>query len=171
MNDASYKQVVHASKDRVFGYATRLLGGDREEAKDVAQEALVRLWENRDKVPDEASAAAWLLRTAHNLCFDRLRMRTTRRAADVEELDELAGPAGNAPDRDIDRRQMRRQIEEVLAGLSPRDRAALLMRDAYGLSYDELAASLGVPLGTVKALLHRARERARAKLVTAGVRP
>jgi RNA polymerase sigma-70 factor (ECF subfamily) len=170
MDDATYREVVMGTKDRVFGYAARILN-DREEAKDVAQEALVRLWEHREKVPDTASAGAWLLRTAHNLCFDRLRLRSSRPEAGPELLEELSSPGDVTPHADYARRETGQRIERALSTMSARDRAALLLRDAYGLSYDELAAALGVPLGTAKALLHRARERARARLVTAGVRP
>lgn len=72
MDGDTYRQAVLTHKNRVFGYAVRLLG-DRDDARDVAQEALMRLWEHREKVPELAAARAWLLKTAHRLCVDRAR--------------------------------------------------------------------------------------------------
>lgn len=169
MDADAYREVVMAAKDRVFGYAARLLG-DREDARDVAQEALVRLWEHRDSVENGEAARAWLLRTAHNLCFDRLRMRSTRPQADPVVL-ECVGGGGACPEREVRSRETGRAIEQVLAALEPRDRALLLLREVQGLSYDEMATLLELPLGTLKAALFRARERARAMLVSRGVRP
>lgn len=72
MDGDTYRLAVRAHKNRVFSYAARLLA-DRDDARDVAQEALVRLWEHREKVPEVATARAWLLKTAHRLCVDRVR--------------------------------------------------------------------------------------------------
>ena len=169
MNDDAFRSAVLEHKDRVFGYAARLLG-DREEAKDVAQEALTRMWERREAIEGGDGARFWLLRAAHNLCVDRLRRRGARFEVGDGALDEIE--AGDcAPDRAACGRETAAAIERALAGLPARDRAALLLREAHGLSYDELAATLGVPLGTAKAILHRAREKAQRALVAAGVRP
>ncbi len=171
MDAEAYRKVVQGAKDRVFGYAARLLG-DREEARDVAQEALVRLWEHRSDVTGDEAARAWLLRTAHNLCFDRLRLRSARPQADAETvLPLVAGREADGPAHAFDRRETGRALERVLAQLAPRDRAVLLLRDVHGMSYEEAAGLLGLPLGTLKAALHRARERARVLLLAAGVRP
>ncbi len=171
MDAETYRQVVLEAKDRVYGYAARLLG-DREEARDVAQEALVRLWEHRDGIDDAAGARYWVLRATHNLCFDRLRLRTTRPEAHDGGAVLEATPAGApGPERAAQNGETARALDAALARLAPRDRAVLLLREVHGLSYDEIAQAAELPLGTVKALLHRARERARTLLVAAGVRP
>jgi RNA polymerase sigma-70 factor (ECF subfamily) len=168
MDGDTYRLAVLAHKNRVFGYAVRLLA-DRDDARDVAQEALVRLWEHREKVPEVATARAWLLKTAHRLCVDRVRA-----SAWEEEPEQLAlavDPTARSPEATASSRQLGEVLSATLGAMAPRDRAVLLLRDVEGLSYEECAEVLEVPLGTLKAILHRARERARLRLSAAGVTP
>ena len=168
MDVGEYQRAVLDHKDRVYSFAVHLLR-DSEEGRDVAQEAMVRLFTHRDAVVPEA-ARAWLLRTAHRLCLDRLRQRVARPQAEPEMLDEIAADHGR-PDREAAGRQLGVKIEAALASLSPRDRSLLLLREVHGMPYEEMADTLSVPLGTLKAALHRARERCRQALLGAGVRP
>jgi len=172
MDQDGYRQTVLRHKDRVFSYAAYLLC-NREEAQDVAQEALVRLWEHRQKVPAEGGAAkAWLLRTAHNLCMDRHRIRCSRPESPPEILEtHEALDAASHPAKQAEGQELRKGIEAALARLSPRDRAVVVMREMQGLSYEEMSSSLDLPLGTLKAVLHRARNRLRVQLADAGVTP
>lgn len=168
MDVGEYEKAVLDHKDRVYSFAVHLLR-DPEEGRDVAQEALVRLFTHRDRVVPEA-ARAWLLRTAHRLCLDRLRQRGSRPQAEPEVLDGIAAE-GSRPDQEAAGRQLGARIEEALASLSPRDRSLLLLREVHGMAYEEMADTLSVPLGTLKAALHRARERCRQALLGAGVQP
>lgn len=169
MTPETYRAVVLEIKDRVYGYSVRLLG-DAEEARDVAQEALVRLWEHRAKVPGEEHARAWTFRTAHNLAMDRLRGRTARPRVDEQVLGLM--PSGEPdPERHALGREGLGQLEAALAGLGASDRAVILMRDVQGLSYAEMVDVLDAPVGTVKVRLHRARERLRKALRDAEVHP
>ena len=169
MDVAQYEHAVLEHKDRVFSFAVHLLR-DREEGRDVAQEALVRLFTHRDTVLPEA-ARAWLLRTAHRLCLDRLRQRVSRPQVEPEVLETIAAGSADRPDQQATGRQLGARIEAALATLSPRDRSLLLLREVHGMAYDEMADTLAVPLGTLKAALHRARERCRQALMGAGVQP
>ena len=172
MNREEYREIVLRHKDRVYSYASYLLS-NKEDARDVAQESLVRLWQNRAKVPAEGGAAkAWLTRTAHNLCMDRLRLRSSRPETGAEILEYRPAPpeAGGAdPDVEIYGEQLRERIREALAELSPRDRAVIVMREVQGLSYEEMTAHLSLPMGTLKAVIHRARHRLREKLLEIGL--
>lgn len=170
MEPEAYRQAVVEMKDRIFGYATSLLR-DREEARDVTQEAFIRLWEHRESVADGAAARAWTLRTAHNLCIDLLRQRRTRRGRALDDIPEPAAPLETAPDRPTDRRALRDEVRQALDRLPPRDRALLLLREVHDRTYEELAATLEVPLGTLKSLVHRARARLRRELERKGVSP
>ena len=173
MDRDGFRETVLGHKDRVHSHALWMLR-DREEARDVAQEAFVRLWEHRAEVVDGA-ARGWLLRTAHNLCIDRLRRRAARPEGPLGPA-AGEGPGGPAaatadPERLAASAETGRAIRGALGALSPRDRAAVLLREVHGLSYEETARALGVPLGTLKAALHRARERLRRELAAAGVTP
>lgn len=168
MDAQSYRRAVLEHKDRVHSYAGWLLG-DREEGGDVAQEALIRMWTHRDKVRPEA-ARSWLLKTTYRLCIDRTRRSKVRGEVGEDALAPMAGD-DPGPDRMAFSGEVGRLLERALKRLDPADRAAVLLREVQGLSYDEIAKSLDMPLGTVKAKLHRTRERLRRDLVGAGVTP
>lgn len=169
MTDDAFERVVFEHKDRVHGYACYMLR-NRDDARDVSQEALVRLWEHREQVPSEA-IRAWLLRTTHHLCIDRLRRQAVRSGPSLEDMEPVLEDAGPAPDRSAASEQTGRRITAALGALSPRDRAIVLMREVQGMPYDEIAEALRLPLGTLKATLHRARERLRRELVQSGTTP
>jgi RNA polymerase sigma-70 factor (ECF subfamily) len=169
MDVGSYEEMVKAHKDRVYSYAVWMLRNP-EEARDVAQEALIRLWEHRAKVLPVA-AKSWLLTTAHRLCIDRIRRHGRRPEVEMNEQtpDKIETAAG--PERLAGSAETAAAIQSALLTLNEKDRAVVVMREMQGMPYDEIAGILGVPLGTLKARLHRARERLRRELITAGVTP
>jgi len=165
MDDGVYERIVMEQKDRLFGYSAMMLR-DTAEAQDVAQEALVRLWQNRARVEPEG-AHLWLRRTAHNLCIDRIRRRKTRK--EVEEEPDTRHDHKPGPGQLAESSELGRLIEENLIEMGETDRAVILMREVQGMAYEEIAQALDMPLGTLKARLHRARHALRARLVRAGV--
>ncbi len=170
MTDDGFELAVREHRNRVHSHAFWLLR-DGEEARDVTQEAMVRLWRHRSEVADTA-ARAWLLRTTHRLSLDRLRRRAAR--PEVAE-DPSADPAFSDPSPDPERRAAAASLGGILVRalgrLTPRDRAIVLLRDVEGIPYEEISGALRLPLGTVKAALHRSRERLREALLRAGVHP
>ncbi len=170
MDDAGYERALAAHGDLVFGYSLRMLR-DPEDARDVAQEAWMRLWQHRHRV-EERSARAFVMTCAHRLCLDRLRARQARPRVSEEALAALPENPAAGPERRAAGRETARALEAALAELSPRDRALVLLRDVHGLPYREIGDALGIDReGTLKAALFRARERLRARLVGAGVTP
>ena len=170
MDNRVFEEAVGLHKNRVHSYATMMLK-DTAEAQDVAQESLVRLWQHRDSV-DEPGARAWLMRTAHNLCIDRLRKRRVRsEVADGETVVDLQFDGNPGPHQRAEASEIGQRIEGALTAMSDLDRAVIVMREVQGLPYDEIAETLGVPLGTLKARLHRARDRLRTQLCRVGVKP
>lgn len=163
MTPSDFQAAVLEHKDRVHSYARYLLR-DSEDARDVAQECLVRLWQHRDRVEPGVACRSWLLRAAHNLCVDRLRRRRTR--PEVPQLEDSPEPADARPDplRRAQSIQVGRLLERALLDLSERDRAIVLLREVEGLPYEEIASLLSLNLGTLKATLHRAREKLRTAL-------
>lgn len=169
MTTTEFEGAVVQFKDRVYGYARSLLR-DPEDARDVAQECLVRLWQNIDRVEPGPACRNWLLRSVHNLCIDRLRRRRVRHEVGPEAAAEIEDPRPR-PDRFASSTETATSLESALLGLSERDRAIVLLREVEGLPYEEIAGVLHMNLGTLKATLHRARERLRRDLIRQEVTP
>jgi RNA polymerase sigma-70 factor (ECF subfamily) len=165
----TFERVVRGQKDRLYAYATMMLR-DPQEAQDIAQEALVRLWQHRETVPEER-APVWLGRTVHNLCIDRMRRRRARPESGSATLESELHDATPGPLRRTESAELGRLLTDALARMSDVDRAVIVLREVQGLAYAEIAEILDVPLGTLKARLHRAREQLRDRLVRAGVTP
>lgn len=170
MTTIEYQAAVLEHKDRVHSYARWLLR-DSEDASDVAQECLVRLWRHRERVLPGPACRNWLLRAAHNLCVDRLRRRAKH--LEVRQDDSLPEPVDGRPDplRVAQSGEVAKRLEAALLELSERDRAIVLLREVEGLPYEEIASTLGLNLGTLKATLHRTREKLRTALLRAEVTP
>jgi len=169
MTTMEFQAAVLEHKDRIHNYARGILR-DPEDAKDVAQECLVRLWRHRERVEPGAGCRSWLLRSAHNLCIDRLRRRSSRPETVQDEASEPID-AKPGPERLAASTEMGRRLERALLDLDHRDRAIVLMREVEGLSYEEIAECLGLKMGTLKATLHRSREKLRTALSGLEVTP
>ena len=131
--------------------AARLILRDPELARDAVQDGLVRAWRDLPKLRDPNRFDAWLHRLTVNSCLDQTRRRR-RRPIEVE-LTVIHAPAtsdfsGALADRD--------QIDEVLRHLDERARAVVVLHYFLGMPLTEVAATLGIPVGTVKSRLHRA---------------
>lgn len=157
-------------KDRIHSYARGVLH-DPEDAKDVTQECLIRLWRHRERVEPGLGCRSWLLRSAHNLCIDRLRRRSTRREISREEDAPEPTDVRPGPERLTTSVEVAGRLERALADLDVRDRSIVLLREVEGLAYEEIAELLDLKMGTLKATLHRAREKLRHALVAAEVTP
>ena len=135
------------------------LVNDADRARDLAQETFIRVYRHARAYRTSARFATWLFHIARNVARDELRTR--RRRVNVSGDDEAAEVRGATESRLHARLEMRETILRALADLSPRDRALVLLRDLDGLSYDEVAERVGLPIGTVKSGLSRARRRFR----------
>ena len=169
MDSEAYERVVMEQKDRLYGYAAMMLR-DPAEAQDVAQETLIRLWQHRSRVEAETSSF-WLRRTAHNLCIDKIRRRRSRPEVDSEDLETDSPDLGPDPRQLAQSGELGGLIGQALAKLPEAAREVLVLREVQGLAYDEIARMLDLPLGTLKARLHRAREQLRSRLIRQGVTP
>ncbi|MCC5956920.1 MAG: sigma-70 family RNA polymerase sigma factor [Natronohydrobacter sp.] len=144
---------------RVLRYAARMLGS-REEAEDVTQEAMLRLWKIApDWQAGLAEPSTWVFRVARNLCTDRLR----RRRPMVPELPDLPDPA-LGQDARLMRAARARALEAALLNLPERQREAVILRHLEGLSNPEIAAILMVGVEAVESLTARGKRRLTAIL-------
>jgi len=170
MTTVEFEAAVLENKDRVYNYARGILR-DPEEAKDVTQESLIRLWRHRERVVAGPGCRSWLFRSTHNLCVDRLRRRSTSLEAGRDEGNGDSTDHRPGPERLTSSAEVASCLERALMNLDDRDRAIVLLREVEGLPYDEIAAALGLKMGTLKATLHRAREKLRHALIRAEVTP
>jgi RNA polymerase sigma-70 factor (ECF subfamily) len=169
MDREEYEVAVRRHKDRAHSHAAWVLHS-LDDARDVAQEALLKLWVHRHKVRT-GTVGPWLLRTTHNLCLDRLRRRRVRPQVDPEHLDTMVDCENPDPSRSAEATELGKMIATALGSLPPRDRSAVLMREVHGMTYEEIATAIDAPLGTIKSIIHRSRERLRRTLSSAGVTP
>ncbi len=142
---------------RALGYATRLLAGDRAEAEDVVQEAMLRLWRVApDWRPGEARVSTWVYRVVTNLCTDRRRTRMRRRDGTLEDAPEVADatPGAEAQLIAADRAAA---LEAALAQLPDRQRQAVVLRHIEGLSNPEIAVVLDLGVEAVESLTARGK--------------
>ncbi len=145
---------------RVLSFAARMLG-DRAEAEDVTQEAMLRLWRiAAEWRRGEAQVSTWLYRVASNLCTDRLRRR--RGVA----LDQIAEPEDDRPgaDEGLMEADRARALEDALALLPERQRQAVVLRHLEGLSNPEIAAVMEIGVEAVESLLARGKRMLAARL-------
>ncbi len=146
---------------RVLAVATRMLGGDRAEAEDVAQEAMLRLWRIApDWRPGEARVSTWLYRVVVNLCTDRLRRaRSAPLDAVPEPADDAPGPLAGLAEAD-----RLAALDAGLAALPDRQRQAVVLRHIEGLSNPEIADIMGLSVEAVESLTARGKRALAAEL-------
>lgn len=148
--------LVERYSPRVQRIASRLL--DLEDARDAAQEALVKLCTRLKQFRGDAQFSTWLHRLVVNTCSDFLARQRLRRMEALPELECAATDEGD-PSRAALLSELRRDVLRALARLSREQRAVVLLRDGLGLPYEEVARVARIPVGTAKCYVHRARTR------------
>jgi len=155
----AYRKLSERFLGPITGYAQRLLG-DSAEAEDVAQETFLRVWTNADRYVPTAATSTWIYRIAHNLCVDRLR-RTKKTEDRVSQID-----VEDRPSLLLDRKQVAAQVEEALAALPEKQRAAICLIHYEGLSQIEAAEVMEVSVEALESLLARGRRGLRKSLAS-----
>jgi RNA polymerase sigma-70 factor (ECF subfamily) len=166
-----YQLLLDRYRRPVYGIVRRMVAND-EEAQDLAQEAFIRAFRNLEQFDRNRSFSNWLFRIATNLCIDHHRKRKiktvplVRTDRDGEEQREMDAPdTGDTPAEEYSDRERGRRLSEVIESLPPLYRVVIQLRHIESRSYDEIAEILELPLGTVKARIHRAHRLLREKLV------
>lgn len=157
---AAFEQLYRRHHARMHGVIARLVGQAGARAEDLVQEAFVRAWQALPAFRFESAVSTWLHRLAVNTALMELRSRRGRPGMDDDEdaLESLptADTAGNA--------MLGRDLERAVATLPPRARAVLVLHDVEGWKHEEIAAELGMAVGSSKAQLHRARHLLRERI-------
>ncbi|GHD85164.1 RNA polymerase sigma factor SigM [Streptomyces naganishii] len=156
----AFGEIVRRHRDRLWAVALRTLG-DREEAADAVQDALVSAYRAAHTFRGQSAVTTWLHRITVNACLDRARKAASRKTSpvdDTERLEQLLEPheSASAP---AERNDVQRQLVEALGTLPPDQRAALVLVDMQGYPVAEAARILDVPTGTVKSRCARGRAR------------
>jgi RNA polymerase sigma-70 factor (ECF subfamily) len=160
---AAFRRIAETYERSLFRIAYRMTF-DAEEARDLCQEILLRVYQNLDKYDPNRPFEPWLYRVATNLCLNwRKRPRRVEAVGGTDELDRRATPAGPV-DGPGERAGDREWIQRAMARLPDEYRTVLALRYEQGSSYDQIADLTGLPLGTVKTWIFRGKAMLREEL-------
>ena len=165
---SAFDEIVRRYGDKVFSLTYRMLG-NRQEAEDVAQEVFITVFKTVDGFRGEAKFSTWLLRIAANQSKNRIKY-LARRPTDGGEIDEAPnaggpgatpGPVSHAhiegPDKLLEAVETERLMQTAIDALDEEHRLLVILRDVEEMSYQEIGEITGLPEGTIKSRLHRAR--------------
>lgn len=169
-DEAASAELVAEHQRMVVQLAMNLLG-DRDEALDLSQEVFLRVFRTIHSFRGQSSLRTWIYRIAVNQARNRHRFWRRRHRADQVSLDEHVALHGDflsgsetTPDRLLAQKELATRLQNALDRLPFDQRTAIVLREIDGLSYEEIAYSLGVAVGTVKSRLTRARQALRVEL-------
>ena len=167
-----FEELVRRYQRPITGYVFRMLG-DYDSALDVSQEVFIKVYNSLTKYSSEYKFSTWIYRIAHNAAIDHMRRNpAVQQSLETESPDgtyqiQLESP-NPSPEKDRERSEWRVEIDKVVRCLPAAYRELILLRHAQDLSYDEIADVTGLPLGTVKNRLFRAREMMRTMFLDRG---
>jgi len=155
-------------KNPVYHFALRL-SQDAAEAQDICQEVFLRIHQHRQNYQPSAKFCTWIFSITHNLCISRLRKKKwlvlwPRKKDEPDELMELEN-TDPSPQEVVSNNEFCGRLKECIQGLPFLQKEALLLREYQNLDYREIAEILNKSLGTVKTLIHRARQNLKLKLL------
>ena len=161
--ERAFGELLDKYRTSVFSICLRMVR-NRSSAEDIAQEVFVKIFSALDRYDPTYPFSSWLHRITSNLCIDYLRREKERTLS----LDQPLGGDGEdmliqvpsraaGPDREVESREMLAMLEEAITELPEHYRIIVILRHQEELSYEEISETLGIPLGTVKARIHRAR--------------
>ncbi len=172
--DTAFRELLRRYERPVFSLVFRMVR-DRDTAEDLAQESFIKVLNHIDRYRPEFKFSSWLFKIANNVAIDHLRKRTvdtvslegSRYATTTAEAESTAIPVASKDQsalEEMESKELGGAIEKAVAALRPEYRACILLRHVEDRSYEEIAATLDLPLGTVKTYIHRARHELRKAL-------
>ncbi|MDQ3908010.1 MAG: sigma-70 family RNA polymerase sigma factor [Acidobacteriota bacterium] len=169
-----FEELVRRYQRPIVSYVYRMTG-DYESALDLTQDVFIKVYSSLARYRSEYKFSTWIYRIAHNTAIDHLRRQTTREqelrgtSAEGTEYERPVASDAPTPEQLSERAERRAEIEDVIQQLPPAYRELIVLRHAHDLSYDEIAEVTGLPLGTVKNRIFRAREAMRQPLRERGI--
>jgi RNA polymerase sigma-70 factor (ECF subfamily) len=172
-DERAYRALLEKYERAVFSICLRMVR-NRDEATDLSQDSFIKVFSSLDRYNSAYAFSSWLFKITSNLCIDYLR----KRRIDTLPMDQpIDGEKGEiqrqyaasdpTPEESLDRRETMVRLESAIAALPEHYRIMLILRHQEDLSYEEIADHLSIPLGTVKARIHRAREMLKGMLGSA----
>jgi RNA polymerase sigma-70 factor, ECF subfamily len=156
----AFNKLVNLYQEKIFNLAYRYVK-DQEEAKDLTQDIFVSIYRSLPTLKEPSKFSSWLYQIAINHCRNRYRRLQRRGFFDKQSIDDeessLQLSSGESLEKNIEQQETTDILMAELAKMSETEKEILILRDLQGLSYDEISASLDIPLGTVKSKLNRAR--------------
>lgn len=154
---ADFDRLVEEHQKRVYNVCLRMMRNPQD-AMDMTQETFLKAWRAKDSFMGQSSVSTWLHRVAVNACLDELRRQKKRTAVSMQELSESGWEPADEHTGDFASRIIDQTAVNAALDLLPSDhRTVLILRDMEGYSYEELAAAMHCPVGTVRSRLNRAR--------------
>lgn len=156
----AFEQLFRRYRESIFQIYVQRTSGNRDDADDLLQETFVKVYLNLHKYNDTYTFGQWIYTIARNTFIDYVRKRRDDLSLDNLPLTGGMAPAAASmtPEESYINSQQRAQLEQHLERMTPRYRKLIELRFFKDYSYDEIATELGLPLGTVKTQIHRARE-------------
>jgi len=171
--ESSFEELVRRYQRPIVSYVYRMLN-DYDSSLDVTQEVFIKVYNSLDRYSCDYKFSTWLYRIAHNAAIDHMR----RNSINAQSLETDNGDGAYqlqiespnpTPEQDRERSEWRTEIEMVVRQLPAAYRHLILLRHSRDMSYDDIAEVTGLPLGTVKNRLFRAREMMRGLLIERGI--
>ena len=158
----AFEKLMRMHEGKMYAVALRMCAS-REDAQDCMQEAMIRAYRAIENFRFQSSFSTWIYRITMNTCLDELRRRKVRQAASLDALLDAgwAPSGGESPEGHAMEQDRKRALEQAIHALPEDMRAAIVLRDIQGYSYDEIADILSVNVGTIKSRISRGREKLR----------
>ena len=168
----AFEELILKHEKIVYNVALRMMNHS-EDAKDISQEVFLKAYLSVANFDERSIFSTWLYRITHNTCIDEMRKRKGKQSYSLEEeleneegsMQRQIADEGDTPEESLLRQEQKSEILQALDTLSEEHKAAIILRDVKGLSYEEIAEILELSLGTVKSRISRARNQLKIEIL------
>ncbi len=169
---SAFEELVLRHEKMVYNVALRMMNHS-EDAKDLSQEVFLKAYRSIQNFDERSAFSTWLYRITTNTCIDEMRRRKGKHSYSLEEelesedgsMQRQIADSGDTPEESLLREEKKDEILRALDTLSAEHKAAILLRDVRGLSYEEISEIMELPLGTVKSRISRARSQLKTEIL------
>lgn len=168
----AFEELILKHEKIVYNLALRMMNHS-EDARDISQEVFLKAYRSLSNFDERSAFSTWLYRITHNTCIDEMRKRKGKQSFSLEEeleneegsMQRQIADEGDTPEESLLRAEQKNEILQALDNLSEEHKAAIVLRDVKGLSYEEIAEILEVTLGTVKSRISRGRNQLKNEIL------